>query len=204
MIIELFGLPGSGKTTLAKTIEARTDFRVAKVSSISELLLLNLVFLMKHPIRFAVMLWYIIRNSPNRRLFYYKFMNLFLHHNAKYQKALRFQNAILDQGYFQNVLSVFERRLTLKELQRYVRFLVRPDMLVVLSVPQSVAQERVKQRWLPRQEFGDAYMKRWRDAVEMNNKLLKENIDKFGVKHIVIDAARSVNDVCEEMLPILS
>lgn len=204
MIIEFFGLPGSGKTTIAKMIEARTDFRVVKISGKSELLLLNLIFLAKHPVKFAVTLWHIVRSSPNRKLFYYKFMNLFLHHNAKYEKALRVPKAILDQGHFQNILSVFEKPVSISFLMRYACVLPPPDKLVIFDISSSAARSRVLERgYVPRKEFGDAYQTAWIKRAEENYRAFLGSAGSLPVPCAVIHADRDAQRVYNEVLTVI-
>lgn len=200
MIVELFGLPGSGKTTLAKKLEARASFMRIVIKSRAELLLLNFLFFIKHPARFFILFFYIARNSSGARMFYFKFTNLFLQHNAKYEKALRYPHAIIDQGYFQNILSLFESPISVKKMLRYARFFRLPDLLLILDVSDPVREERMRRRGhSPRKEFGNEYVQEWKKTVLANYCTLLENINKTSVKWRVVDADNSIVEVYEEI-----
>ena len=146
MIIELFGLPGAGKSTLARSLESSGEVSRVRIGSRSELLLLNLLFFVRHPIRSVLLLSYIIRYTGSLALFYTKFMNLFLEHNAKYEKARKQEGkAVIDQGYFQNLLSLFEHPMSEAVLSRYARLLPKPDELWVCVVSEEQRQRRRQQ-----------------------------------------------------------
>ena len=140
MVIELFGLPGAGKTTFAKQLEA-DGFTVVKIRTKKELLYFNFVHLVRHPISSLMNAIFILKNSPNPGLRYYKFMNFFLDMNARYEKARLYGKAVLDQGYFQNVLSVFENPMSAEIMKRYIKHLPKPDKLIVLDI---LAEESLK------------------------------------------------------------
>ena len=147
MIIELFGLPGSGKSTLARSLESSGEASRVRIESRSELLFLNLLFFVRHPIRSVLLLSCIIRYTGSRALFYTKFMNLFLEHNAKYEKARKQEGkAVIDQGYFQNLLSLFERPMPEAVLSRYARLLPKPDELWICVVSEAERQRRLAGR----------------------------------------------------------
>jgi len=201
MIIEFYGLPGAGKTTITEKLATRSDFKIVKIRTKKALFWYNFLFFLRHPIKFFVTLYYVIVNSPDRRIFYYKFTNTFLHHNAKYQKALRMGNAILDQGYFQNILSVFERPISASFLVKYTRFLLKPDKLIILDLPSDDVSRRIEGRgYAARERFDREYFGKWLEVVKMNNKIFLENLDKLGMDYNIIDARRSADDICREIL----
>lgn len=198
MIVELCGLPGSGKTTAAKNIEERTDFVRIKIHSRAELLWLNFLFFIKHPVRFLVLLAYVARNSLGTRMFYFKFTNLFLQHNAKYEKALQYPHAIIDQGYFQNLLSLFEFPVTAQKMLRYAKFFCFPDLLLIFNAADSDLEKRMRERGhSPREEFGEEYVNKWKKVVSGNYRTLLSVLDQFSVSKKIIDANKNVDEVVD-------
>jgi hypothetical protein len=186
MIVELYGLPASGKSTLARKMAEDEGYIVVKAGNKAELLFYNLLFFIKHPLRAAVTFYYLIINSKSRQLFYYKFMNTFLHTNAKYQKALRHEKAVLDQGYFQNVISVFESRLTEREMLQYLRFVLFPDKLIIFSLSQKKRDQFAGSRgYLAREQFGGKYQENWRKVAEHNDKMLKQALKKLPINYSI-------------------
>ena len=201
MIIEFYGLPGAGKTTITQKLAAKSDFKIIKIRSKKELVLYNLLFFIKHPVKFFATIGYLIANSTGWPIFYYKFTNTFLHHNAKYQKALLEKYAILDQGYFQNVLSVFEEPISASFLVKYAGFLLKPDKLIILNLPSDDVSRRIEGRgYAARERFDREYFGKWLEVVKMNNKIFLENLDKLGMDYNIIDARRSADDICREIL----
>jgi len=178
MIIELYGLPGSGKTSLAKKIVGETDFEIIKIKSKKELLYFNFLFLVKHPIKFFKLLFFVISNSlSSSKLFYYKLMNCFFDYNAKYQKALRCKFSIIDQGYFQNIISVFNKEISPKFLKKYIKFFILPDKLIILDINKKKRLAMMKKRgYFARDKFGRIYRKKWEKIIEYNDKILKKSL----------------------------
>lgn len=207
MIIELYGLPASGKTTLARKIARNTDFKIVEIKSKPELIYFNFLYLIKHPIKFIITLFYIILNSPNWNFFYQKFMNTFLQVNARYQKALRYKLAIIDQGYFQNIISVFEKEISSKILIRYIKFLLFPDKLIVFNISKNKRLKLMGERgYFARDKFGKAYRKKWEKIIEKNDKILKDNLRKINTDCLMVkdkDINNSFKDVVGEIKKII-
>src|SRR3989344_7810189 len=183
MIIELFGLPGSGKTTLAKKLETENCFKIIKINNRKELLYFNFIHCLKNPVSSFVNLLFILKNSPNPRLFYYKFMNFFMDINARYEKACLYDKAVLDQGHLQNVLSVFERPITSELLKKYLKYLPKPDRLIVVDISPEEALNRTQERgYYSREKFGKDYVENWRKTVRQNYELFKKEASSLGIK----------------------
>lgn len=185
MFIELYGLPAAGKTTVAKKMAAEEGWEIVGITSRAELLYYNFLFKIKHPLRFLYLFYYLLRfNPPWRwRLFYMKFMNAFLVHNAKYMKAAKYEKAIVDQGHWQNIISVPERKLSEAELLVYAKHFMRPDKLMVFSADRETRAERMRERgYGARERFGEEYGGRWQEIIEENDALLWNNLDKLGVE----------------------
>ncbi|MBI4709152.1 MAG: glycosyltransferase [Candidatus Portnoybacteria bacterium] len=201
MIIELFGPPSAGKTTLAHFLSEKENFEIIKIRSKKELLFFNFLYLFRHPIKFFATLFYLLANSSNWRIFYYKFLNTFLHYNAKYQKAKKYQKAILDQGHLQNILSVFEKPLSTKRLNRYLKFLPRPDKLIIFNLRPEELEKRAQSRgYLGRENFGQDYQLKWKDAFLRNFNLFKEAAPCFGIDFKIIDANMNLDENCQRVL----
>lgn len=204
MIIELFGLPGVGKTTLSRVLAERNNFEVIKIKSRGELIFLNFVYLIKHPIKFFATLFYIIKNSDSWPLFYYKFTNCFLHHNAKYQKALKFEKTILDQGYFQNVLSIFEKPIDEKELIKYSKYLLKPTKLIILDLPFDELEKRAQERgYFSRDEYDEIYKLSWKNMLKKNYDLFKNSAGILNLNYLLINAVGDTEQIYQDILKTL-
>lgn len=202
MIIELYGLPCSGKTTLAKEIVKKTDFKIVKIRNKKELFYFNLLFLIKHPIKFFKLLFFVISNSISKpKLFYYKLMNCFFDYNAKCQKALRYKNAILDQGYFQNIVSLFEKPITFTTLRKYKSSLpFVSDQLIIVDTFSDKIEKRIKRRGISRDKFGKKYVKKWLKIIKVNHHFFKNNIDNLNINSLVISTGQDKENLIREFL----
>jgi len=187
MIIELCGLPGSGKTTIAKKIEQETSYKIIKIENKKELLYYNFLFFLKYPVKFFSLFFYVCKNSESWKEFYLKLMNTFFHHNAKYQKALRFNRAIIDQGYFQNFLSVFNKAIDSKLFHKYLKLILHPDKLYIIKINPRERENRLERRGYDfREDFSEKQRGVWRKVMMANDSLLQEEannhkkLDSYG------------------------
>lgn len=147
MIIELFGLSGSGKSTIARSLESSGKAERIRIASRGELLWRSAFYVLRHPFLSLAQLNYLVCYAGSSRLFYTKFMNLFLHHAAKYQKARSKRGAVvIDQGHLQNLLSLFERPLSRDELIHYLTFLSNPDQIWVCEASDDERERRLRAR----------------------------------------------------------
>ena len=186
MIIEFYGLPGSGKTTTARQLVSSSGFEKVKIKNIKEITFFNLLFLFKHPVKFFVLLYFIISNSNSMSMFYSKFINAFLVRNAKYEKALRYKNAIIDEGHFQNILSVFEKPITEKSLMKYLRFTLYPDFLIIFDINKEELAKRIEKRgYISREDLGTKYLEGWKKVTAKNHELLLSSKDRLDVRYLV-------------------
>ncbi len=187
MIIELYGLPGAGKTTMAKKLASLKGVKVVKIENLRELIYLNFLFLLKHPISFFALLYFVVVKSMSFKMFYYKFMNAFLYRNARYQKACRYKLAVIDEGHSQNILSIFEKPEKESAMRQLIRFLPKPDFLVIFNIEESLREQNIKGRsYKIRGEFGEKYMLRWFDSLKVNNKLFLRIIPVLSIDYIIV------------------
>ncbi|HQI25773.1 MAG TPA: AAA family ATPase [Candidatus Paceibacterota bacterium] len=200
MIIEFCGLPATGKTTVAGVLVKKKGFHKIKIESRREWLFYNLIFLLKHPIKFFGGLFMIVKFSEGGRDFYLKFMNCFIIHNAKYQKAQRFRLGIIDQGYFQNILSVFNKPIDQKNLASYLKNFLYPDLLVVFDLSSTERQARlIKRGQSVRFGFDLKQVEKWQKASEVNYQLFKKMLPELGLPFCLLEASLAIDVLADKI-----
>jgi len=180
MIIELVGPPASGKSTYARTILKEIGFERLLIRTKKELLYLNIMFILKYPVFSLYTLWLIISNSSSFTLFYYKFMNTFLHHNARYEKASNIKYGVIDEGFTQNILSIFDRQISLEQIIKYLRKSPKIDVLFLFDVPKKTIEENSNKRgFLARETFyNKEEQEKWLLNTLLNMSTLKKALQK--------------------------
>ncbi|HEY4501212.1 MAG TPA: polysaccharide deacetylase family protein [Candidatus Paceibacterota bacterium] len=158
MIIELIGLPGAGKTTLARAL-AQEGAIVVGAPSRRRIALDIALFSLAHPITTARLKWFIYRHAPIS-MWYSLLMNGLIVCSSRYRRAQRLSHAgkivVLDQGFFQLLVSLGELPPSL------LRSLPRPDVLVIVSAPFALREKRMKARGrTPRAEYGYEERRAW-------------------------------------------
>jgi len=175
MILELFGLPAVGKSSLARELAKIENIENVKIRSIPELFLYNFLFFIKNPLRFFVLLNFTLVNLRPKRLAYYKFVNTFLQHNAKYEKARKYEIGVIDQGHSQNFLSLFEHELSDEQIKLYYKILPKSDLLIVVEVSEKERQKRLAGRdYGVRRFIGEEYFHNWESVIKENFNKLRE------------------------------
>ena len=192
MIVEFFGMPGAGKTTVAHRCATSLGSEVISIESKWELLWRNAQLLIRHPIRVPVLFLYVLRNAHDLSSFWYKFTNLFLHTNAKYHKARSRDMSLVDQGYFQNAVSLFDSVQDPDSLRRYLKSAFLPDVLFVFELPPSLQQARLVGRdYIVRSRQGEEAFRERLTVMQANFQSLLEATWPKSVHLTRIDASRS-------------
>ena len=200
MVIEFCGLPGAGKSTIARALEEYGFVRV-RIRSKAELIGYNLAYLVVYPVAFFKMLFCITKTSLSHGRFYRLFMNVFLDTNARIYKAKRGGSTpmIVDQGHLQALLSLSYHALSDDEAGAFLKYLPRPDMVFVFEAPADVRAMHLKERgYGPREE--ETNTDEWSQYLDDNMKTISEYaLRKKSYPVHIISTDQSIEHVVEEI-----
>lgn len=170
MYIEFFGLPGSGKSTLARELAAQnTTYEYPCDAPRSY----AFFFAMKHP-RIA---WYWLSRAAREAcrqsagswvsflMFKWALLVRTFSEVAYAQRSTK--HVILDEGFLQRTLSVFETKITDQEVTQIFSHLPSPDVYVEVTTQQPVF-ERYRKTSRGRARYGSAYLAQWEALVREN------------------------------------
>ncbi|MEX0933936.1 MAG: hypothetical protein WD003_01590 [Candidatus Paceibacterota bacterium] len=114
-------------------------------------------------------------------------MNVLLHRNARYQKARFFKKAIIDEGFFQNILSIYEDVIDRKTLKKMLRSIPKPELLVVFNINEKMLYKREKEKTrTSHRNFNLHYYKEWRETIEKNHLLFLSLLNELNIRYVII------------------
>ncbi len=197
-------MPGAGKSTIVRELVKDDNFRIVKIRKKSELICLNLKYLFSHPIKFFKLFILVLKNSKSYQEFYYKFMNCFLDYNAKFQKAKKFDKAILDQGYFQNIISLFSFKMNMEDLKNYRNIIMLPDKLFIIDLDKEERQNRLGERGFGvRKDFDKNDNEKFLELAEKNYNYFLEHKEDIIRDLYLIDSRKQVLDTVKNIKNLL-
>jgi dephospho-CoA kinase len=142
MVIELFGLPGGGKSTVAKELSALLGIPVIRLTLLKRILFWMRA-LLSSPVQTTSGVRFLFHHGDKNR--YSLFMNGCLDRYARFSKA-RATRGIIDEGPLQNILSFPGRTLFQKEVDSLVASFPHPDVLIHVSADPETRKDRQKTR----------------------------------------------------------
>lgn len=172
MIVEFFGVPGSGKTTTLKRLVRESSLKSQEIhiKGRIEVMLYLLLFVCIHPIK--AIYWFYLLYQHSHGLFGYK-RSLLLRSIALVMKASVCDEedrvTYIDEGLLQRSLSLFEGYMTPADVVRIYRYAIRPDVvLIFLEGTFSRYEDRHGQNTSPRMKKGKDYFISWKQQTEEN------------------------------------
>lgn len=143
MIIELFGLPGVGKSTYARTVASEFGYTTISLRNKRTVMGWCMVAMMRFPAPFFRHLVWCLRHNP--RPFYV--WNFFCVRIAKYTKAsVAAGSVILDEGPLQNILSFPNTKLTEENIQRFLKTIPKAGEVIILTATDAERRQRLRKR----------------------------------------------------------
>lgn len=210
MIIELYGIPGSGKTTLAKELVRRNKDRFIYLHSSPRREIIRLVplFAIRHPRIAAFWFRELLRETFRGRrvsgLFRYK-LHLLLITLAQYQKALRYQDKVivLDEGLLQRIFSVYDTALPRGKIENCIRHTPKADILVRVCRKADRFRRVLRAPYTydnPRVNAGKIYLKNWMSGVLENDKIICGLLQERNAPVVWLQDSQDVNSSLELIL----
>ena len=187
MMVEFFGLPGSGKSYIAE----KEFGYVAKpfksfVSRIKKYYLLAFYEAL-HPIRSAVFIIAIIKETKhNRKLLLHKIKFLYFNAEAREMAASLKKNGIIEEGLVNYLLSLYERKILADDVRPLLKRIPKNRTIYIINADKKTRQKRMKDRnRTPRNSFGEDYLKKRQLILEHNFEVIKKLIkETFTYKEI--------------------
>lgn len=174
MITEYFGLPGSGKTHLAEQYSRARGARLIEVRGHFERCIWAIFFFCIRPRTCSILLREILKeNRHNAPLLRHKVGVLYLNTIAKEGKAFfSRRESIIDEGFAQAILSLYEREACAEELSVFAR-LFRGRKVCLVAASRAKREERMHARArFPREFLGEEYRVRWFPILEKNHTVI--------------------------------
>lgn len=173
MVIEFCGLPGVGKSTIARALEEYGFVRV-RIRGKGELFWYNFLYLVTFPCAFFKMLFIVFKVGLQHARFYRFFMNVFLDTNARIYKAKKGNaHMIVDQGHIQALFSLSYHKLSHDEVGTFLKYLPLPDKVFVFEAPADIRIAHLTERGYGPRE-GEEKTEGWFQYMESNMKTITE------------------------------
>lgn len=214
MIIEFYGLPGSGKTTIARAVVERAHDRSVvylHTSPRGEIARYFPVFFARNPSYTFFWLKEIFKECMRfhfRALFRYK-LHLFFISTVQYQKACSKKNdtSLVDEGLYQRILSFYESEKSHQEIERCMRHIPKPGAIVVTSNKETEFYRflRSPHRYeSPRLRLGHEYFESWMGVLRKNDVTVRETIRSMGTPIIFCDGAEGIENCVDKIYEVIN
>jgi dephospho-CoA kinase len=176
VIVELAGLPGSGKSFLAPKIAAEHGVSIVRVGRLGQRRLYALLFGLLHP-RLVLRLLATCRAQSRgalRRMKTHRLVSAL----AKEQKARMIGGGLIDEGIFQILLTLYETPAEPARIEEMLSLLPKAAYRVCfVEAAEETRQSRMQARGkTPRSELGPAHQEPWQRTLAANLATLKSAV----------------------------
>lgn len=185
MIVEFCGIPGGGKSTLARTYAERypesTLFVGLEMKKRSPEVLYGALFFLRHPIVSFWLISFVLRYHM-RGLFWYS-LHMAIRASAKYQKARGVRPSMLvflDEGLVHILCTISAYPLSKKDLRKWIERVLLVDVVCVADEGDFHRFHNSHASLHPRVRRGDSELKKWELAVSKNTSNVISNLSENG------------------------
>jgi len=196
MLIEFFGLTGSGKTIIAKSLENNDSYLYIRLNSKGEYYFHLILFFIKRPLICILLLHKLFSHNTNSSLFKHKLL-LFLETMAKYNKANsnNIDCHILDEGFYQMSLTIYETIVDSIKYTNFLKIIPKPDIIIIINSSKKTRRNRlIRRNFFPRQNFGMDYVNKWMPIMN-NNFVTIEGILKKSKTNCIFISNNDDNNI---------
>lgn len=149
-IVEICGLPGVGKTTIARKLTLDTNIDRVILTKKSRIVTNYCLGFIVRPKTFVYGLYFAMKHADS----WFNFWNNHVYRYARYSSALRSKLpiCILDEGPHQSIFSYAIDGLTEKEFKHYVEHTPKADLTILLTVSEEKRQQNLNKRRIQQPE----------------------------------------------------
>jgi hypothetical protein len=198
VIIELFGLPGVGKSTLGRTFKDRYGFTHVTATSVSRFEYLFLF--LRYPKAVLAWLLLICKNyqvTKSMRHFRYNVALLFVSLKKIHHANNGLGKTVVDEGLLQRVLSYSDVVLTKEEIAGVLK--LSPLGTVLIEVNDRVVEKDRYDEAHDRGSEGDARLTQWRSNMATNIATLQTVLKETTPETYFETAATSIDDIIKRI-----
>lgn len=172
--VYFFGLPGSGKSYMAKNLAQEQNYKIISTNKPGELFW-SFLFFISHPVLSIRILALLSReNKKNKRILIHK-LRLFIKVASLQSKSFFFNKPLIDDGFCQFVLAIFDRKIKSKDLQIAKKMLSKNAKIIIVESSNKKRMSRMKQRGrTPRSFMGEDYLKYIFPIWDHNCEIIKD------------------------------
>lgn len=187
MIIELLGLPGSGKTYYTKKFAQEYEMEAISFNKGFKKKFYAILFIIFHPFLFGILIKKLfIENRQDKKVLKHKLFNYLPGVIAREQKGRLSRRSVIDEGLIQFILAMYERKISKKDLRWCQSYFNKRFKIFIIETEEKIRQKRIQTRGrIPRGHLGIDYVNNWMKILEHNYLIYKDFIqDNFQSKII--------------------
>lgn len=183
MIIELFGLPGSGKTTFGNNLD-KGNFIFIKSKKYS--FIFKVICIFKYLIFFFWLKEIILETLKFKKWKLVRFkVSLVISTLCTFSEANSIKNnteknILLDEGFLQRLLSVYEEKKDIEFFQKIVKKVLLTDCVFIINFNFNIFL-RYEDTRNNRKILGEDYFNNWKNVLDYNYKNILECIKLMNI-----------------------
>lgn len=188
MFIELFGLPGAGKSTLARALH-KLDNSFTHSEQPSKIR--GMLYSLHHPLIVGYWSGQILVETYRTRtwnLVRFKFallLSTFSHLYTGHTGSIK----VTEEGMHQRLLSIFETKKNMADMRFALQYMTQPDVLVHVVGNNEYHFVRYQSKSNQRAQLGEVYLANWEAAVRHNYQVMLAVLKEQGIAYHTYDSA---------------